>query len=187
VEAARTVFERDGYLDARINDITDAAGVSSGSFYTYFDSKEQVFTAVVESVEEDMLHPHVRSRVGDDDIYALIDAANREYLRAYKRNARLMAVFEQVAQIDSHFRDLRMKRSEAFVKRNAKFIKRLQELGEADAELDPAIAAEALSWMVGRMAYTVYVLEKPIPLERLVQTLNRLWINALRLNAPGDN
>jgi AcrR family transcriptional regulator len=181
VTAARSVFERDGYVDARITDIADEAKVASGTFYTYFDSKEEIFAAVVESIEEDMLHMHVRERVGEAEPRALISAANAEYLNAYQRNARLMAVFEQVAQVDGQFRDLRVKRSDAFLKRNAKLIEELQDRGEADPSLDPLVAAEALSWMVSRMAYSVFVLGRPIPIGLLTDTLNQLWLNALRL------
>jgi AcrR family transcriptional regulator len=181
VTAARSVFERDGYVDARITDIADEAKVASGTFYTYFDSKEEIFAAVVESIEEDMLHMHVRERVGEAEPRALISAANAEYLSAYQRNARLMAVFEQVAQVDGQFRDLRVKRSDAFLKRNAKLIEELQDRGEADPSLDPLVAAEALSWMVSRMAYSVFVLGRPIPIGLLTDTLNQLWLNALRL------
>lgn len=182
VAAARTVFERDGFLDARITDIAKEAGVAAGSFYTYFDGKEEIFRAVVEDVQEDWLHPRLRERLGDDDPLALIDAANRDYLLAYKRNARLMALFEQVAQIDDEFRELRRKRGAAFVRRNAKMIRRLQEDGRADPDLDPLIAARALSGMVGRIAYSVYNLGERIPFEHLVTTLNQLWANALKLD-----
>ena len=182
VAAARTVFERDGFIDARITDIAKEAGVAAGSFYTYFDGKEEIFRAVVEEVQEDWLHPRLRERLGDDDPIALIDAANRDYLLAYKRNARLMALFEQVAQIDDDFRELRRKRGAAFVRRNAKMIRRLQESGRADPDLDPLIAARALSGMVGRIAYSVYNLGERIPFEHLVTTLNQLWANALKLD-----
>lgn len=164
-----------------MNDITTEAGVASGTFYTYFDDKEQVFAAIVEAVQEDMLHPHLRERLGDGDAVALIEAANREYLRAYARNARLMALFEQVAQIDEDFRKLRRKRGQAFVKRNAELIRRLQQEGAVDSELDPRVAAHALSAMVSRSAFNVYVLGERVAAETLVKTLNRLWINALRL------
>jgi AcrR family transcriptional regulator len=184
VDAARVVFERDGYLNTRITDIAAEANVASGSFYTYFNSKEEIFDAVVESVEEDMLHLHVRERVGDNDPRSLISAANEDYLKAYERNARLMAVFEQVAQIDDHFHALRVRRSEAFLRRNAKMIAELQQRGEADPSLDPLVTAEALSWMVSRMAYSVFVLGKSIPIELLTETLNRLWLNALRIPEP---
>ncbi|MFD0065482.1 TetR/AcrR family transcriptional regulator [Streptomyces sp. NPDC056637] len=183
ITAAREVFERDGYLDARITDISKAAHVASGSFYTYFNSKEEIFQALVEQVQEEMLHPHLRERTGITDTRQLIDASNREYLRAYKKNARLMALFEQVAQIDEKFMALRIERGNAFARRNAKLIQALQESGEADTSLDPLVTAHALSVMVSRMAYMVFVLGQRIPFERLVTTLNKIWENGLQLKA----
>ncbi|UVS78608.1 TetR/AcrR family transcriptional regulator [Actinokineospora sp. UTMC 2448] len=183
IAAAREVFERDGYVEARITDITKAAGVASGSFYTYFNDKEEIFAALVEVVQEEMLHPHLRERTGESDPRALIDAANRDYLQAYKRNSRLMALFEQVAQINEKFSELRRERAVAFGKRNAKMISDLQEQGNADPELDPFVTALALSAMVSRMAYIVYVARIPIGFEKLVGTVNRIWFNALRIDS----
>ncbi|MEK0099306.1 TetR/AcrR family transcriptional regulator [Streptomyces sp. NPDC056002] len=183
ITAAREVFERDGYLDARITDISKAANVASGSFYTYFNSKEEIFQALVEQVQEEMLHPHLRERTGITDTRQLIDASNREYLRAYKKNARLMALFEQVAQVDEKFMALRIERGNAFARRNAKLIQALQESGEADTSLDPLVTAHALSVMVSRMAYLVFVMGQRIPFERLVTTLNKIWENGLQLTA----
>ncbi|WP_307188396.1 TetR/AcrR family transcriptional regulator [Nocardia acidivorans] len=181
VAAAREVFERDGYIDSRISDIAKAAGMASGSFYTYFDSKEEVFAALVEQVREEMLHPHLRERSGITDARSLIEAANRDYLESYRRNARLMGLFEQVAQVDENFRRMRVERGKAFVQRNARMIRALQESGQASAELDPSITAHALSAMVSRMAYTVFVQHQRISFEKLVTTLNQLWINGLQL------
>jgi AcrR family transcriptional regulator len=180
VQAARRVFERDGFLDARITDITAEAGVAAGTFYTYFTSKDDAFAAVMEEVNEEMLHPRLREFADRDDPVAVIDAANRAYIVAYRRNARLMALMEQVAQIDPDFRQLRLQRARAFVTRNAQAISKLQQRGRADPELDPQLAADALSVMVSRMAYLHYVLgfgtASP---ETLVRTLTRLWVNAL--------
>ena len=75
VTAARTVFERDGYFNARLTDITAEARCSTGSFYTYFTNKEEVFAAVLEEAQEEMLHPHVREVAGDEDPVAIIEAA----------------------------------------------------------------------------------------------------------------
>ena len=58
-------FERDGYVNARLTDITAEAKVSTGSFYTYFTGKEDIFAAVLETVQGEMLHPHVREATGD--------------------------------------------------------------------------------------------------------------------------
>src|SRR5271154_993733 len=187
VAAAREVFERDGYLDARMSDISLAAGVAAGSVYTYFDGKEEIFAAVVDQVQEEMLHPRLRSRTGITDPRRLIDLANREYLRSYKKNARLMGLLEQVAQVDENFRALRIQRGPAFISRNARMIRGLQEAGLADPALDPELTAHALSAMVSRMAYLAFVLEQPMPFERLVTTLNQLWANALQLAPAGES
>src|SRR2546421_13108776 len=101
VAAARHVFERDGFLEARITDIAAEAGVAAGSFYTYFTSKEDAFAAVMDEVNEEMLHPRLIASAADrGDPVVQIEAANRAYLAAYRRNAKLMALMEQVAQID---------------------------------------------------------------------------------------
>jgi AcrR family transcriptional regulator len=181
VQAARTVFERDGFVNARLTDITAEAGSATGSFYTYFTNKEEVFAAVLAEVQEEMLHPHVRAMTDSDDPVELIEAANRAYLLAYRRNAGLMRLLEEVALIDDDIRELRRRRGRAFAKRNAEFIRDLQARGLADPELDPLLGASALSAMVGRIAYSAYVGGEAWELEELVATLTRLWANALRI------
>lgn len=113
VAAARTVFERDGYLDARLADITAEAKVAAGSFYTYFTSKEEVFAAVLESVQEEMVHPQVRRMIPSDAPLAVIEASNRAYLTAYRRNAKLMRLLDQVSAVDEGVRVLRRARGRA--------------------------------------------------------------------------
>lgn len=181
VAAARTVFERDGYVDARITDITAEAGVATGSFYTHFDGKAAVFAAVMAEVHEETLHPRLEATAPRDDPVALIEAANRAYLLAYRRNARLMGLMEQVALIDDDFRKLRLERARTFAQRNAKSIRRLQADGLADPGLDPLLAAHAINGMVSRMASMVFVHGARIPFEALVATVTRLWANALRI------
>ncbi len=134
----------------------------------------------MEEVSEEMLHPRLHELADREDPIATIEAANRAYLVAYKRNAKLMALMEQVAQIDDDFRRLRLRRARAFVERNALQIARLQQRGAADPLLDPQLAAHALSSMVSRMAYLRYVLRfDSASVETLTQTLTRLWVNAL--------
>lgn len=183
VSAARTVFERDGYLDSRLTDITAEAHCSTGSFYTYFASKEEVFQAVLEQAQDDMLHPGMpRLEPEEASPAAVIEASNRAYFEAYRRNARLMALLDQVAVVDPKFRELRRRRSRAFSDRNARAIRSLQQRGLADPRLNPERAARALSGMVSRMGYYAYVLGEDDPLDELVETSTRLWVNALRLD-----
>jgi len=175
------VFERDGFLDARITDIAAEAGVAAGTFYTYFTRKEEAFAAVMDEVNEEMLHPQLGGSEADrHDPVAGIEAANRAYLAAYRRNAKLMGLMEQVAQVDESFKALRLQRARAFTERNARALARLQRSGLADPTLDPHLSAQAMSLMVSRMAYVRYVQGAgSASLESLVQILTRLWTNAL--------
>lgn len=182
IAGARKVFERDGFVGARIADIAAAAGVAHGSFYSHFESKEQALAAVLDDVEEEMLHPGPGTIPAHDDPVAVIEAANRSYLEAYRRNAKLMAMLEQVATVDPHFLRLRLKRTEAFVARNAQAIRHLQREGLADPELDADLAALALSAMVSRTAYVALAMRRrAVDLERLSAELTRLWTNALKI------
>jgi len=126
VGAARRVFERDGYVRARITDIADEAGVAHGSFYSHFAGKPEIFAAVMAEVSEEMLHPGPALTAAGADPVAVIEAANLAYLEAYQRNAALMLVLEQMATVDKDFLSLRLERSQAFLERNAGFIRRLQ-------------------------------------------------------------
>src|SRR5215210_2812971 len=47
LDAARDEFGERGFSDSSIVAITQRAGVALGTFYTYFDSKEAVFQALV--------------------------------------------------------------------------------------------------------------------------------------------
>jgi len=47
LDGARAVFLRDGFDGASMNDIARAAGVSKGTLYVYFQSKDQLFAALI--------------------------------------------------------------------------------------------------------------------------------------------
>ena len=62
LDAAAAEFGERGYHDASISHITQRAGVALGSFYTYFDSKEEVFRALVRDMSA-QVRDHVTPRV----------------------------------------------------------------------------------------------------------------------------
>lgn len=185
VVAARAIFERDGFLASRLTDITAEADCSTGTFYTYFVSKEEIFMAVMEAAKDEMLHPGAPHVAGSDDPVAVIEASNRAYFESYQRNAKLMMLQEQVATINPEFRQQRLERGQVFVQRNARNIERLQEEGRIDPELDPMMTSRALSGMVGRLAYSAFALGDETPVDELVAGATRLWANALGLTRPG--
>lgn len=52
LDAATREFAEKGFHEASISGITRSAGVALGSFYTYFDSKDAIFRALVTDMSE---------------------------------------------------------------------------------------------------------------------------------------
>jgi AcrR family transcriptional regulator len=50
LEAAAKVFSEKGYIDSSIKNITDEAAVSVGSFYSYFNNKEEVLEQIYKEI-----------------------------------------------------------------------------------------------------------------------------------------
>jgi AcrR family transcriptional regulator len=181
LEAARRVFERDGYVDARVADIARLAGVAHGTFYTYFDSKREVFRAVMAEVRDQIAEAIAMPAGRPTGVIERLDLANRRFLDVYRRNSRLMLLFEQVATIDPEIGEYRQCSRRAHVDRIAGGIRRLQRRGLADPELDPRTAAAALVSMLTNFAYHWLAMEEPFDEELAKRTLTRLWASALDL------
>ncbi len=52
LEAAGELFLKNGYRNTSVNSIVESIGVSKGTFYYYFDSKEDVLDGLVEKLSE---------------------------------------------------------------------------------------------------------------------------------------
>jgi AcrR family transcriptional regulator len=182
LEAAREVFERDGFLTARISDIAATAGLSQGSFYHYFDSKEQIFREVADAQEQRLTAPPDDGVTApdDDSPRAVISRANRRYLERYRDGARLMGIVEQVSRYDDEVSRARIATQQHFAERAERSIRRLQRDGLADDKVDAAFAADALGAMVARFAEMWLVQGyREYDFDEAVEQLTRLWANAL--------
>jgi AcrR family transcriptional regulator len=184
LEAAKEVFEQAGFLEARISDIAEKAGLSHGSFYHYFDSKEQIFREVAEAHEAHLTAPP--ADLSDDGAEPTelerLRRANLRYLERYRENGTIMGVIEEVSRYDELVMQARIQRQKHFADRAEKAIRRLQDAGAADPDVDPEIAALALGSMVARFAELWLVDDwGDFDLETVADQLTRLWANAIGL------
>ena len=187
VDAAKKVFEESGFLDARISDIADGAGLSHGSFYHYFESKEEIFREVAGALEEQLgAHSVVDSGLLDSSsgvsMRDRLTESNRRYLEDYRNEARIMGVIEQVSRYDDEVRAARLARQKQYTDRTETAIRRLQRQGLADRSLDPSIAAPALTAMVTRFAEMWFVQgQVDCSFDDGVEQLGILCMNALQV------
>jgi AcrR family transcriptional regulator len=193
VQAAKAVFEEHGFLDARISDIAEQAGLSHGSFYHYFESKDEAFLEVVEAQEGRLSsNSAIDSRLLDPSSGATIRERLQEsigaYLADYRDEARLMGVIEQVSRYHDQVRLARFARLRTYTRRTEDSIRRLQAEGLADQRLDPTIAAPALIALVTRFV-EMWLVQHLIEcdLDDAVEQLTTLCMNTLRLeDSPGS-
>jgi AcrR family transcriptional regulator len=55
LQAAKNMFSQKGYWGTRVSDIVKEAGVSQGTFYIYFKSKDAIFKELVLQVKEKII------------------------------------------------------------------------------------------------------------------------------------
>ncbi|WP_207843585.1 TetR/AcrR family transcriptional regulator [Williamsia soli] len=180
IGAARTVFEDVGFLDTRVEHIAQEAHVSYGTFYRYFESKEEIFYELSTRLFEDVHHHREPSESAGSPAEKLI-ASNRAYYEAYRRNARLMAIVEQVATFNEDFRLVRQEHRRQLTDRTARAINRWQRDGRVRADLDPVLAARAMAAMVDHTLYLWLVQGDTADAEALLDTLDSMCLGALGL------
>ena len=181
VAAAREVFGERGFAGTRMGDLADAAGVSHGTVYTYFDTKEDVLLAVLDAVQADlhaaMTLPNVR------DPIARIEAANRAYLDGYRSHAALLQVASEAAGGDDRFADVLRELRRTHVARVAAAIRKLQSDGLAASDIDAHTAAAALCGMVEGFAAHWLGRGESHDEALATRTLTQLWVRGLGMPA----
>jgi AcrR family transcriptional regulator len=159
----------------------DEAKVSVGTFYNYYTSKAEIFRDLMTLVVQDLLKGDDPDNVGASDPIAGIEAANRSYVRGYRRNARLMSLLLQVAESDEDIVALGREIRSQFEMRISRAIVRWQNDGLAWPDLDPLYTANALAYMVDRFLYEWSILNLDYDEDKVVNTLTRIWARSLGL------
>jgi AcrR family transcriptional regulator len=185
LDAAKEVFESVGFLEARISDIAERAGLSHGAFYHYFDSKEQIFREVAAALEDRLSAP-LGAVILDPSSSASpqerIAEGVRRHLESYRDEARIMGVIEQVSRYDEHVNAVREASHDEIRRQVAVSIGWLQRHGLADPELEPIVASTAIGAMTSRFA-EMWLAQGVIQCEfdHGVEQLTRMVVNALGL------
>lgn len=181
LDAARQVFERVGYVDANIEDIVAEAGVARGSFYTYFTSKVEVFRELSAEVSAKIEQAVSRSDSDHLDPVDALERSNHRFVEAYRENAAMYGLIEQIATLDPAVHQRRLLVRRKHVKRVASTIRRWQSRGLADENIDPTTTAAALVAMTSNFCYWWFVGPETFDEDSALQTINDTWVRAVSL------
>ena len=66
LEKAFELFRKNGYTDTKVEDITRKLGISKGSFYTYFKTKEELLCEVLESVKKSEMKKYSKVEIDEN-------------------------------------------------------------------------------------------------------------------------
>jgi AcrR family transcriptional regulator len=180
------VFAETPFAETRIADIAARAGVANGTFYTYFDSKEEIFREVASGVLREMLAAPRRdpANAGGDPIRD-IEHASRAYFQVVVDNAMVARSIEQVGPADAHVASVRHSTVVGAIKRADRWIRRLQADGVCD-EIDPWATAVALQTMTIRVAYDHLLPqagEVDADVDAMARAVSRIWARAVGLES----
>ncbi|WP_179562641.1 TetR/AcrR family transcriptional regulator [Sphingomonas sp. R3G8C] len=100
LNAAAEEFGEKGFHDAAISQITARAGVATGSFYVYFDSKEAIFQALVRDLSgqvKDFVGPSIAAAPNQ---LAAEQAGQLAYLKFVRQHKEIYRIIDESEFVD---------------------------------------------------------------------------------------
>ncbi len=180
LDAAAIEFGERGFYDASISGITRRAGVALGSFYTYFDSKDAIFRALVSDMSEAVKHAAREALTEPMSALEVERAALEAFLRFAAEHKEIYRIIDEAEFVDpasyrAHYETVA-----------ARIFERLQA-GAAKGELrqDPQ---EAHAWAIMGMnvflglRYAIWGQGRDDPAE-VARTANDFLANGIALNS----
>ena len=177
LDAAYGVFSDQGYGQASVDAIVSAAGISKGAFYHHFDSKEQLFNALLEDRVRDCAERMSEATSPARSLHEAVENLTRVGIEAYEGDPAWFRLFIEfwlqatrepsarllVARSMSHCREL-----------VAGMLKSGQASGAVRAELDPDTAAAILIGVFDGVMLQAAVDPQTVPLREISRHLTDL-------------
>ncbi|QKW39350.1 TetR/AcrR family transcriptional regulator [Actinomadura sp. NAK00032] len=175
IDAARQVFVAKGYTAGRIADVTAAAGVSVGTFYTHFGGKRELLDALLGELAAEMFD----APDGDRPVEEHLRLLNRRYLGAFADDAALWYAVERAALTSDEVAGTLAAHRERQVLRIAGLIRDRAGRGLLPLPDDPEFTAFSLVAMTEELAYIWFVYESAPDLDDAARHLSVLWCRLL--------
>jgi AcrR family transcriptional regulator len=180
-QAAREAFADLGWQATRVQDIVQRAGVSHGTFYTYYTNKAAVLDDLVRVSQGD-LAALAAQPWESGDVRSALQGIIGGLIDLYERDAPILRSWLQAARDERQFSDLYVELRALYISRVASNLDAVIELsGEASAAPSRTIAA-ALVAMVEQLCYGWLVLGEEHDREDVIAALVMIWgstLNAL--------
>ena len=141
LEAAEAVFAASGYHEASIVKITEHAGIGLGTFYLYFDGKQQIFEELVVDLNRRVRHAMAEAMA---TAHSRIEAERAGFEGFFRFTAAHPALYRIVREAEFVSPEMLRLHYTRIVAGYEAGLRAAQGQGEGDAALDPEVTAWAL-------------------------------------------
>ncbi len=180
--AAKEVFARKGFHNTTIADIAKEAGLAYGSVYWYFDSKNDLFHALM-AVEEQTLRAHVTAAVGasthsdGEAPFRTAVQATLEFFEADKATVKLL--FRDAYALGDRFEKHLGGIYERFIDDIEIFVVAAQQRGQV-VVAPPRMVAYTLAALIGQLAHRRLSTDDGVNAAEVADFVVSLVLNGLR-------
>ncbi len=103
--SAKEVFSEKGFHKTKVSDIVKKAGVSQGTFYIYFKSKEEIFKELILQLKEKILK--IVKEKYDSSLEGNLLQMNKEFLKLLYENKKIAEIFlYQIFPVSESFKKI---------------------------------------------------------------------------------
>ncbi|GBF33231.1 transcriptional regulator [Desulfocucumis palustris] len=143
-DAALQEFSIRTFSQASVNQIIKNAGIPKGSFYQYFNNKEDLYLYVIEvaSKEKIELFNHVKGMDPDADVFEVITHTTREFLERGKVKP---GYVEAAMLMEMDNSEITMKIRKSSTEKFVKMVERDKERGLIKPEVDSELVINMIS------------------------------------------
>ncbi len=172
MDTARPLFLRKGYGGTTIDDIVDEAGVSRGSFYTYFPSKRDLLLAIGEfSYDASRSCAESFGEISGDWTRADVDAWVSRYLENLDEHGAFMLAWTQATSDDDELREIGLRTHLAVARRLGR---NLQLVSGYTRTTDPGLEGLVVLAQIERVWQFWRVARAPFSRRDVVATLTEM-------------
>jgi AcrR family transcriptional regulator len=176
LDAAVAIFARKGYRGAAISDIIAQADVARGTFYLYFDSKEEIFLAIVDDFHDRIRRmldePDPPMRLAEHNGRAVLQRSFRRWLLffAAHRDAATV-ILKEATSIDPRFEASLARLRELARGDFAARFRRVQARGLVNPSMSPDLVAHLQMGMLDAAVDGYILRDAEVDIEALAQQL----------------
>jgi AcrR family transcriptional regulator len=177
-EAARAAFSELGWHATRVQDVVQRAGVSHGTFYTYYTNKAAVLDDLVRSSQSDLV-ALASATWESDDVRRALEGIIGGVVDLYERDAPVLRTWLAAARDERQFSDLYVELRGLFVARVAENIDTVIALSGRSSATPARTIAAALVAMVEHLCYCWLVLGEEHERDDVVDSIVLIWGSTL--------